>query len=119
WLLEQQIHPEGHLSLIGNNRWYRRNGEKSNFDQQPVDAMCLVEACVEAYRVTRDKEWLEYARLCLAWFLGRNDLKTPMYNFNTGGCHDGLEPDGVNANQGAESTLAWLISVLTMKEMLS
>ncbi len=118
WLLEQQIHPDGHLSLIGNARWFRRNGEKSNFDQQPVDAMCLVEACVEAYRVTRDKQWLEYARLCFAWFLGRNDLKTPMYNFNTDGCHDGLEPDGVNANQGAESTLAWLISVLTMKEML-
>jgi glycosyltransferase involved in cell wall biosynthesis len=118
WLLDQHIHSEGHLSLIGNDQWYRRNGEKSNFDQQPVDAMCLVEACVEAYRVTRDKKWLEYARLCFAWFLGRNDCKVPMYNFVTGGCHDGLEPDGVNANQGAESTLAWLISVLNMKEMM-
>ncbi len=119
WLLKQQITPDGHLSIIGNSQWYSRSGERSSFDQQPIDAMALIEACVEAYVSTRDKYWLEQARLCFGWFLGRNDLRAHMYNFVTGGCHDGLEPDGVNANQGAESTLAWLLSLLTLQGILS
>jgi glycosyltransferase involved in cell wall biosynthesis len=119
WLLQQQLTPEGHISLIGNARWWVRDGERSSFDQQPIDAMALIEACVEAYVSTRDTCWLEQARTCFGWFLGRNDLRTPMYNFVTGGCHDGLEPDGVNANQGAESTLAWLMSLLTMRSIVS
>jgi hypothetical protein len=78
--------------------------------------MALVEACIEAFRGTGDFRWIVEARRCLNWFLGFNDLNLPLYDFTTGGCYDGLTPQGVNANQGAESTLAWLISLLTMFE---
>jgi glycosyltransferase involved in cell wall biosynthesis len=116
WLLEQQTAENGHLCLIGNAGWLTREGRRSNFDQQPLDAMALVEACIEAFRGTGDFRWIVEARRCLNWFLGFNDLNLPLYDFTTGGCYDGLTPQGVNANQGAESTLAWLISLLTMFE---
>ena len=118
WLFKQQTTPEGHLSLIGNSNWMTRSGVRSNFDQQAIDAMGLIEACAEAFRSTGDKVWLKQARKCLAWFLGRNDLNARMYDFKTGGCSDGLQPHGPNANQGAKSTLSWLISLLTMIEIL-
>jgi len=118
WLLEQQTAETGHLCLIGNAGWLTRDGYRSNFDQQPLDAMALVEACIEAFRGTGDFRWVKEARRCLNWFLGFNDLNLPLYDFTTGGCYDGLTPQGVNANQGAESTLAWLISLLTMFEVV-
>ncbi|TET34921.1 MAG: glycosyltransferase [Planctomycetota bacterium] len=118
WLLEQQTVPDGHLSVIGNSGWFTRGGIRSNFDQQPIDIMALVEACTEAFRSTGDRKWLGESRRGLAWFLGRNDLHAVIYDFKTGGCRDGLQPHGPNANQGAESTLAWLISLLTMFEIL-
>jgi glycosyltransferase involved in cell wall biosynthesis len=118
WLLKQQTAPEGHLSLIGNAGWLPRTGERAKFDQQPVDAMAFVDACAEAFRGTGDFRWIERARRCLNWFLGHNDLNLPLYDFTTGGCCDGLTPHGVNANQGAESTLAWLISLLTIFEIV-
>ncbi len=118
WLLEQQTAENGHLCLIGNAGWLTRSGQRANFDQQPLDAMALVDACIEAFRSTGDFRWIEEARRCLNWFLGYNDLNLPLYDFTTGGCYDGLTPQGVNANQGAESTLAWLISLLTMFEVV-
>ncbi len=110
WLFSLYLHENGHLSLIGNNGWWRRGGVRAAYDQQPVDAMSLVVASVEAYRATLDRVWLNRARMGLEWFLGRNDIGLPLYDPETGGCRDGLEPRGVNQNQGAESTLAWLIS---------
>ena len=118
WLLREQTAPEGHLSTIGNLNWYERKGERSIFDQQPLEAMCLIEACAEAFRSTRDTHWLEEGQRCLGWFMGRNDINENVYVFNTGGCCDGIHENGVNDNQGAESTLAWLISLLTMYEVL-
>jgi hypothetical protein len=118
WLLKKQTAPEGHLSIIGNANWHQRSGTTSTFDQQPIEAMCLIEACAEAFRSTRDIFWLEEGRRCLGWFMGRNDLNEKIYDFNTGGCRDGLQATGANANQGAESTLSWLISLLTMYEVL-
>jgi hypothetical protein len=67
--------------------------------------------------MTRDKRWIIEARRCLEWFLGKNDLQVPLYNFKTGGCFDGLTPHGPNRHQGAESTLAWLISLLTVHHL--
>jgi hypothetical protein len=113
WLLEVQTSQDGHLSLIGSNGWYDRGGERAPFDQQPIEAMGLVEACSAAYMWTRHDYWIEQARRCLDWFLGRNDLGVSLYDPETGGCRDGLHPDGPNQNQGAESTLSWLISLLT------
>ena len=118
WLLDKQKAPEGHLSIIGNCAWHTREGMTSTFDQQPIEAMCLIEACAEAYRTTREDKWLVQARRCLNWYLGANDLHAQVYDFETGGCNDGLGANGVNENQGAESTLSWLISLLTMYEVV-
>jgi len=118
WLLARQKAPEGHLSIIGNTDWHNREGDSSTFDQQPIEAMCLIEACAEAFRATGERKWIEEGYRCLSWFLGRNDLNVQIYDFETGGCCDGIQPTGVNANQGAESTLSWLISLLTMYKIL-
>jgi glycosyltransferase involved in cell wall biosynthesis len=114
WLLTVQRDPSGHLTLIGNRGWYRRGKNKAQFDQQPVEAGSLVEACVEAFAATGDLRWAQEAGFCFEWFLGRNDLRSPLYDYGTGGCRDGLQPGGVNQNQGAESTLAWLMALLAM-----
>ncbi|HET6429927.1 MAG TPA: glycosyltransferase family 4 protein [Phycisphaerae bacterium] len=117
WLLEVQRHPEGHLSIIGNEGWLPRHGQRARFDQQPVEAHGLIDACVEAYNVTQNTFWLDEARRCFNWFLGHNDLKTALYDFTTAGCRDGLHSDRASQNQGAESTLAWLMSLLLMHEV--
>ncbi len=117
WLMGIQTNDEGMLSLVGTNGWYVRNGKRAQFDQQPVEAQALVDACIEAYHVTREEYWLGQARKAFNWFLGDNDLRIPLYDFTTGGCRDGIHHDRVNENQGAESTLAWLISLLLMHDL--
>lgn len=117
WLYNQQVNDEGTISLIGNRGWMERNGERARFAQQPVDAMALVGACAEAFRCTQEPVWRERAQRCFQWFLGGNDMQSVIYDYQTGGCRDGLEPDGPNLNQGAESTLAWLIAAMTMQDL--
>ncbi|MCP4377565.1 MAG: glycosyltransferase [bacterium] len=117
WLLDIQTNENGMLSVIGSNGWYVRGGEKAQFDQQAIEAHALIDACVEAYHITREPHWLEGAKKAFNWFLGDNDLRTPVYDFTTSGCRDGLHPDRVNENQGAESTLAWLLSLLMMHDL--
>ncbi len=114
WLVDIQIDSQGHFVPVGNHGWLKIGGDRARFDQQPIEAMNMIEACKEAYNVTRDEKWINEAHRCLDWFLGRNDLNTPLYDYRTGGCCDGLTADGANQNQGAESTLAWLISLLNM-----
>ncbi|GAB4342695.1 MAG: glycosyltransferase family 4 protein [Candidatus Abyssubacteria bacterium] len=114
WLVDVQTDPKGHFVPVGNNGWYARNGHRPRFDQQPIEAHNMIEACIEAYNITGDEKWTSAAQRCLEWFLGRNDLNVPLYDYKTGGCCDGLTPDGANRNQGAESTLAWLLSLLNM-----
>jgi len=115
WLLKVQTSPRGNLSPIGSSGWWRRVGPRARFDQQPVEAQALVEACLEAFKLTGRRVWLVEARRCLAWFLGQNDLRLPLYDYTTGGCRDGLHPDRTNENQGAESTLAWLCALLSLQ----
>ena len=117
WLLEQQTAPEGHLSIIGNKGWLKRNGEKPKFDQQPLEAAALIGACKAAYRATGEENWLFQMRRCFEWYIGRNDLAVSMVDFKARGCFDGLNADGPNRNQGAESLLSWLLSLLIMHEM--
>ncbi|GAG38823.1 unnamed protein product, partial [marine sediment metagenome] len=117
WLLDIQTNDDGMLSLIGTNGWYMRGQSKAQFDQQPIEAHALVDACIEAYHVTREKHWIEQAHKAFNWFLGDNDLRTPLYDFTTGGCRDGMHSDRVNQNQGSESTLAYLLSVLLMHDL--
>ncbi|MBN1670037.1 MAG: glycosyltransferase family 4 protein [Kiritimatiellae bacterium] len=119
WLLRHQTAPAGHLTVIGNMGGLTRHGDRASFDQLPSDVLGLIEACAEAFRATGDNRWLEECRRCLAWFLGRNDLNVPMYDFATGACNDCLQPHGTNANQGAEATLSWLNSLLMMYEVVA
>jgi hypothetical protein len=111
WLVDVQTDTSGHFAPIGSNGWYTRGGSKARFAQQPIEAMNTIEACLDAYDVTADQEWLATAYRCLEWFLGRNDLGLPLYDYRTGGCCDGLEARGPNSNQGAESTLSWILSL--------
>ncbi len=117
WLCDQQLNEEGRVSLIGNDGWMTRDGRRARFDQQPVDAMALVEACAEAHRSTQDAKWARRAHLFLGWFLGNNDTESMLYNSGSRGCRDGLQIDGPNLNEGAESTLAWLIALLNMHQL--
>lgn len=117
WLLDIQTNSDGMLSVVGTDGWYPRGGNKAAFDQQPVEAHALVDACIEAYHVTREQHWLDEARKAFNWFLGDNDIRTPLYDFTTGGARDGIHPDHVNDNQGAEATLAWLMSLLLMHDL--
>ena len=117
WLLKQQTAEAGHISVIGNEGWMTRDGVRARFAQQPIEVMGLTEACADTYRITKERRWLREARRCFEWFMGKNDLNIPVYNYENGGCHDGLESNGVNENMGAESTLSWLISLLTMHEV--
>lgn len=118
WLLRIQTAEDGNLSLIGNQGWLTKGEPKARFDQQPVEVMAIVEACAEAFRCTHNPKWLSEIRRCLGWFLGQNDCRADLYDFKTGGCRDGLQPDGANLNEGAESTLAWLISLITSHSLL-
>ena len=115
WLTEVQRAPGGHFRPIGSNGFYAQGGQLAQFDQQPVEACASVSACLAAYRHTGDDAWRQEAKNAFAWFLGRNDLGLSLYDATTGGCRDGLQPDRVNQNQGAESTLAFLMALAEMK----
>ncbi len=114
WLASIQTNQAGHFRPVGSNGFYVRDGARADFDQQPVEAQAMVSACLEAFRATRDAMWLKEARRAFEWFLGRNDLGIPLYDASNGGCCDGLHPDRVNENQGAESTLAFHLSLAEM-----
>lgn len=116
WLRKIQIE-NGYFVPIGNDGWYIKNGNKARFDQQPIEAHAMIEASTEAFNITRDKKWIDTATTCFNWYLGQNDLKTSLYDPKTGGCRDGLMPEGVNQNEGAESTLAWLLSLIAMQKL--
>jgi glycosyltransferase involved in cell wall biosynthesis len=116
WLFTIQTE-KGHFVPIGNEGWYEKDGPKARFDQQPIEANAMIEACVEAFNVTRDKTWIDNAVMCFNWFLGHNDLNMPLYDPKTGGCRDGLMADGINQNEGAESSLAWLLSLMTLHKL--
>lgn len=117
WLVELQTTPRGRLSIIGCDGWYVRGGERARFDQQPLEPAALIGACKAAFRATEDATWLGVMRRCFEWYVGRNDLELPMVDFKSRGCYDGLQPGGVNQNQGAESLVSWLLSLLIMHEM--
>jgi len=118
WLVTQQrCSMHGHFVPIGSLGFYRKSGDKARFDQQPVEAGATVSACLEAYRATGDQRWLTQGWSALNWFLGDNDLKTSLYDATTGGCRDGLHPDRANENQGAESTLSFLMALLEMQQV--
>ncbi|MBN2130100.1 MAG: glycosyltransferase family 4 protein [Sedimentisphaerales bacterium] len=117
WLDRLQTGEDGHFVPVGNRGWFKRGAERARFDQQPIEAYTMIDACLAAYTATGEKLWVKSAQRAFDWFLGRNDLRQALYDYGTGGCHDGLGPDGVNLNQGAESTIVWLLSLLAMHEL--
>ncbi len=116
WLVAAQHRGDPEIFVpVGSSGFYREGEEKARFDQQPVEACATISACLEAYRITHDEQWRTEARRVFGWFLGKNDLQVPLYDATTGGCRDGLHPDRVNENQGAESTLSFLMALLDMR----
>ncbi len=111
WLVETETHDD-HFSFAPVGGWAR--GEvRPGFDQQPVEAKAMADACARAWRLTENHIWLERVDLAARWFLGENDLGIDLYDPHTGGGYDGLTPTGANLNQGAESTLAALGTLQT------
>lgn len=115
WLVSVQVSPEGHFAAIGSNGFYERGAMPAAFDQQPVEACATGSACLEAFRVTGDRRWAEHGQRAFSWFMGQNHLRQWLYDTSTGGCRDGLHADRMNQNQGAESTLSFLMALHEMR----
>jgi hypothetical protein len=115
WLLHIQT-SDGLFVPIGNRGWYHRGGTQATFDQQPIEAEATVAACCEAYGHTADSRWLKGLATSFNWFTGQNVSGQRVYDPQTGGCRDGIGPHGLNENQGAESTLAWLCASLSFSD---
>jgi len=115
WLAKLQHTPDGFFSPIGSNGFHRRGAERARFDQQPIEACSMVSAALDALRITGDARWAREANSAFAWFLGQNHLQVPVYDVSSGGCRDGLHAERVNENQGAESTLSFLMALSDMQ----
>jgi hypothetical protein len=115
--LDHQTTAEGVFCPIGNEGWYPRGEEKASYDQQPVEAVTMMETAQAALELLGSEEYL--ATFCRAhgWFHGRNSLKRPLGDVRSGACCDGLQATGVNRNQGAESTLAYLWAEMSNDEV--
>jgi hypothetical protein len=115
WLADLHMAAHDHFVPIGSNGFYPRGGTRARFDQQPVEAHAMVSACLAAQTATGESKWGRRAHLAFDWFLGRNDLHLSLYDPATGGCRDGLHSDRLNQNEGAESTLAFLLALLEIR----
>jgi hypothetical protein len=117
--MDHQHSSAGVFRPVGSNGFWPRGQQPAQFDQQPVEAAAAVSACIEAFNLTGDLAWQKDALRAFDWFLGYNDLRLPLYDATTGGCFDGLHSNRPNLNQGAESTLAFLVSLAEMKSLQS
>jgi glycosyltransferase involved in cell wall biosynthesis len=115
WLMSIQRTPDGYFAPIGTNGFFERGMTAAVFDQQPVEACATVSACMQAFRTTGEHRWTEHARSAFTWFLGQNQLQQPLYDPFSGGCRDGLHAEGMNENEGAESTLSFLLALMDMR----
>ena len=102
---------------IGNNGWYKKGGVRAMYDQQSVEASCMAETAIAAFRVTGNREFRTAAQTIFAWFIGKNTQSLWVYNPQTGGCYDGITPEGLNLNQGAEATVSYLLARLNMETL--
>lgn len=102
---------------IGHSKWYKNNQKRSNFDQQPEDPASMILALSTAHKITNDENYLNLIGISFSWFLGNNSLQIPLYNYQNGGCYDGLHPDRVNLNQGAESLVSYLLSRIALSKL--
>jgi hypothetical protein len=116
-LCEQQVSESGVFSPVGSDGFFPQRGAKAQFDQQPIEACATVAACLDAWRVSGEERWVTEIWRAFGWFLGENEGDTPLFDPATQGCRDGLHPDRVNENQGAESTLSFLLSLVDMRAL--
>ena len=114
WLMTIQT-ADGYFAPVGTNGFFDRGMTAASFDQQPVEACATVSACMQALRATGDHRWAEHARRAFTWFLGQNQLQQPLYDPLSGGCRDALHVDRLNENEGAESTLSFLLALMDMR----
>jgi glycosyltransferase involved in cell wall biosynthesis len=117
WLLGIQQSDDGLFTPVGSDGFFPRSAESACFDQQPIEACATVSACLDAWRVTGDEQWGREMWRAFSWFLGENQLQTSLYDPMTKGCRDGLHVDRPNENQGAESTLSFLIALAQMGQL--
>ncbi len=117
WLVKIQTSDAGSFRPIGSNGFYQRGQDRALFDQQPIEAQTTISACIEACQATNNAFWIAETRRAFEWFLGRNDLGLALYDATTGGCRDGLHIDRLSQNQGAESTLAFLLALAEMQAL--
>jgi hypothetical protein len=118
FILKAQMN-KGMFTPIGNNGWYKKGGQRAMYDQQSIEASCMVEATLAAFHATRSSFFKNVARTIFAWFLGKNTHGLGVYNPNTGGCYDGITPEGLNLNQGAEATVSYLLARLELETIVS
>ena len=107
WLAGQQTTPEGQFRAVGSDSFGALYTPPLPFDQQPVEAWAMVDACDAAFVASGDAIWQQRARNAYLWFVGQNELALALGDPDTGECHDGLIPTGLNRNRGAESILAF------------
>ena len=105
------------LSLVGNHGWFKKGASPAKFDQQPIDAASMVEACVLASRITRNAKYSRCARTAFEWFLGNNAKRAVLYDAQSGGCRDGLTENGPNQNEGGESTIMYVIARCSLEDL--
>jgi glycosyltransferase involved in cell wall biosynthesis len=115
WLMTIQRTADGYFAPVGTNGFFQRGMTAAAFDQQPVEACATVSACMQAFRTTGDHRWADHARSAFTWFLGQNQLQQALYDPLSGGCRDALHADRLNENEGAESTLSFLLSLMDMR----
>ena len=116
FLAEVQVVDERFVP-IGNRGWYKRGGQRALYDQQPIEASCMVETSLTAFHVTKEERYQGIAYTAFEWFLGKNTRNVMLYDPNTGGCYDGINPQGLNLNQGAEATISYLLARLELETL--
>lgn len=118
FLIRSTTGRDGFLQVVGNHGWFKKGAIPALFDQQPIDAAAMVEACGVAWQITGDAKYRRQMENSFQWFFGRNIKRVCLYDFSSGGCRDGLGADGANRNQGAESSIMYLIARLSILESL-
>lgn len=113
--LKSKTFTKDYFKPIGCNGWFQKGKKPAEFDEQPVEACGMTLALLEAYAVSKDKKYLGGAKTCLSWYHGNNSNRLSLIDRETGGCYDGIEPHGLNLNQGAESVVSFWIAYLAVQ----
>ncbi|PIY69494.1 glycosyltransferase, partial [Candidatus Roizmanbacteria bacterium CG_4_10_14_0_8_um_filter_39_9] len=116
FLIKKTFIPDMYMP-IGHSNWYKNKAKRSQYDQQPEDPASTILALVRAYKYTHNTLYKNLAKKCFSWFLGNNSIGEPLYDEEAGGCYDGLHPDRVNLNQGAESLVSYLMASTVISQI--